>query len=58
MGLLSGVSADVTGLVLQTVEGLVTKRAFVGTGKVLTRFFLGLLLLQEGSHKAHGSSSH
>lgn len=58
MGLLSGVGADMTGLVLQTVEGLVTERTLVGTGQVLTRLFLSLLLLQEGSHEAHGSSSH
>lgn len=59
MGLLSGVGTDVTGLVLQTVEGLVTKRTFVGTRKVLAGLFLGLLLLlQEGSHEAHGSSGH
>jgi hypothetical protein len=30
MRLLSSVGADVTGLVLQTVEGLVTERALVG----------------------------
>ena len=58
MGLLSRVSADVTGLVLQTVEGLVTEGALVRTGEVLARLLLGLLLLQEGSHEAHGSSSH
>jgi hypothetical protein len=59
MGLLSGVGADMTGLVLQTVEGLVAERALVGARQVLARLFLGLLLLlQEGSHKAHGSSSH
>jgi len=58
MGLLSRVSADVTGLVLQPVEGLVTEGALVRTGEVLARLLLGLLLLQEGSHEAHGSSSH
>ena len=58
MGLLSSVGADVTGLVLQTVEGLVTERALVRARQVLPRLFLGLLLLQEGSHEAHGSSSH
>jgi hypothetical protein len=61
MGLLSSVSTDVTGLVLEAVEGLVTERALVRTGKILARFLLCLLLLlllQEGSHQAHGSSSH
>jgi hypothetical protein len=58
MGLLAGVSADVTGLVLQAVEGLVTERALVRTGEILARLFRGLLLLQKGSHEAHGSSSH
>lgn len=58
MGLLAGVGADVTGLVLQTVEGLVAKRALVGPGQVLAGLLLGLLLLQKGSHEAHGSSSH
>lgn len=58
MGLLASVSADVTGLVFKTVEGLVTERALVGTGQILARLILVLLLLQEGSHEAHGSSSH
>jgi hypothetical protein len=58
MGLLARVGADVTGLVFKTVEGLVTEGALVGTGQVLTGLFLLLLLLQEGSHEAHGSSSH
>lgn len=35
VGLLSSVGADVTGLVLKAVEGLVTERAFVGTRQVL-----------------------
>lgn len=43
MGLLSRVSTNVTGLVLKTVEGLVTERALVRTGKVLARLFLCLL---------------
>ena len=57
MGLLSSVGADMASLVFQT-EGLVTERALVRTGEVLARLLLGLLLLQEGSHEAHGSSSH
>lgn len=57
--LLSCVGADVTGLVLQTVERLVTERTLVGTREILARLFLDLLLLlQEGSHEAHSSSSH
>lgn len=57
--LFSCVGADVTGLVLQTVERLVTERTLVGTREILARLFLDLLLLlQEGSHEAHGSSSH
>jgi hypothetical protein len=58
--LLSGVGADVTSLVLQTVEGLVAERALVGPGKVLARLVVALLggVLKEGSHEAHGSSSH
>lgn len=35
MGLLARVSADVPGLMLQTVEGLFTKRALVGTRKLV-----------------------
>jgi hypothetical protein len=60
MGLLSRVGANVTSLVLQTVEGLVTKRALVGPGKVLSRLVVTLLrsVVQEGSHEAHGGSSH
>lgn len=62
MGLLSGVSPDVTGLMFQTVECFVTERTLVGARQVLARLFLGLLLLllllQEGSHEAHSSSSH
>lgn len=59
MRLLSSVGADMAGLVLQTVEGLVAERALVGTGQVLARLILGLLLLlQKRSHEAHGSSSH
>src|SRR5690242_9373773 len=59
MGLLSSVGANVTGLVLQTVEGLVAQRALVGTRQVLAWLILGLLLLlQKGSHEAHSSSSH
>jgi hypothetical protein len=59
MGLLSSVGADVTGLMLQTVEGLVTERALVRARQILARLFLDLLLLlQEGSHKAHSGSSH
>ena len=45
MGLLSGVSANVTGLVFKTVKSLVTKGTLVGTGEILARFFLRLLLL-------------
>ena len=57
--LFSCVGADVTGLVLQTVERLVTERTLVGTREILARLFLDLLLLlQEGSHEAHSSSSH
>lgn len=58
MRLLSSVGADVAGLMLQAMEGLIAERALVRTGKVLARLFWGLLLLQEGSHEAHGSSSH
>jgi hypothetical protein len=43
MGLLSSVGADVTSLMLETVEGLVAERALVGTGQVLSRFFVALL---------------
>jgi hypothetical protein len=60
MGLLAGVGADVTGLVLQTVEGLVAERALVGPGEILARLVLAVLLgiLQEGGHEADGSGSH
>ena len=46
MGLFSSVSANVTGLVFKTVEGLVTERALVRTRKVLAWLLLGLLLLR------------
>lgn len=60
MGLLSSVGADVTSLVLETVEGLVAERALVRTGQVLSRFFVALLggVLEQGSHEAHGGSGH
>jgi hypothetical protein len=60
MRLFSRVGANVTGLVLQTVEGLVTERAFVGPGQVLARLVVALLLgiLEERSHEAHGGSGH
>ena len=60
MGLLSRVSADVTGLVLQTVEGLVTERALVRAREVLSGLVVALLrgILQQRSHEAHGSGSH
>jgi hypothetical protein len=60
MGLLSSVSTDVTSLVLKTVEGLVTERALVRPGQVLSRLVVSLLrgILQQRSHEAHGSSSH
>lgn len=59
MGLLSGVGADVTSLVLETMEGLLAQRALVGPGKVLARLVLGLLgILEEGRHQAHGGRRH
>lgn len=61
MRLLASVSPDVTCLMLEAVEGLVTERALVGARQILTGLFLGLLLLlllQEWSHEAHSGSSH
>lgn len=60
MGLFARVSANVTSLVLKTVEGLVAQRALVGPGQILARFVLGLLrgVLQQRSHEAHGGSGH
>lgn len=57
--LFARVRPDVTGLVLEAVEGLVAEWALVGTRKVLSWFFLLLWgVLQERSHEAHGSGSH
>jgi hypothetical protein len=61
MGLLARVGADVTGLVLEAVEGLVAERALVGPGEILAGLVLGGLLLgslQEGRHEADGSGRH
>ena len=60
MGLLSGVGADVTSLVLETVEGLLAERALVGPGEVLSRLVVALLagVVEQRSHEAHGSGSH
>lgn len=57
--LLSSVGPDVAGLVLETVEGLLTQRALVRARKVLAGVLLGrLCVLQEGSHEAHCGSRH
>ena len=59
VGLLSGVGADVTGLVLEAVEGLLAQRALVGPWQVLARLVLGLLgVLEQGRHEAHGGRRH
>lgn len=60
MRLLSGVGADVTSLVLETMEGLLAERALVGPGEVLARLVVTLLagVLEQRSHEAHGSGSH
>lgn len=61
MGLFARVSADVASLVLEAVEGFITKRALVGTGQILARLFLCHLLLavlEERRHEAHGCGSH
>ena len=60
MRLLSGVGADVTSLVLETVEGLLAERALVGPGEILARLVVTLLagVLEQRSHEAHGSGSH
>lgn len=61
--LLAGVSADVTSLVLEAVEGLVAQRALVRTRQVRAHFSLrrGLSSLflggHLGSHGGHGGSS-
>jgi hypothetical protein len=44
MGLLSRVRSDVARLVLETMEGLLTKRALVRAGKVLSHIVLDRLL--------------
>ena len=65
VGLLASVSADVTSLVLEAVEGLVAQRTLVRTGQVrahvllrrgLSSLFLGGHLSGHGGHG--GSSSH
>jgi hypothetical protein len=60
MWLFSSVSANVTSLVLETVEGLVTQWALVRPGEILTRFVMALLgsILEKRRHQAHGGSSH
>lgn len=52
--------ADVTSLVLETVEGLLAERALVGPGEVLSRLVVALLagVVEQRSHEAHGSGSH
>ena len=63
VGLLASVSADVTSLVLEAVEGLVAQRTLVRTRQVrahiLLRRGLSSLLLggHVGSHGGHGGSS-
>lgn len=48
-----------TSLVLETVEGLVTERALVWPGEILSGLIVLLRgVLQQRSHKAHGSGSH
>jgi hypothetical protein len=61
VGLLARVGADVTGLVLEAVEGLVAEGALVGPREILAGLVLGGLLLavlQEGRHEADGSGRH
>lgn len=45
MGLFSGVSADMAGLVFQTAEGLVTGRALVRTWQIHAQLTEDLLML-------------
>ena len=59
MGLLAGMGADVTGLVLEAVEGLLAQRTLVGAGQVLTGLVVGLRSgLEKGSHQAHRGRRH
>lgn len=60
MGLLSGVSPDVPGLVLEAMEGLVAERALVGPGELIGRL-LGRLARRQravGPDVGNGSGSH
>jgi hypothetical protein len=51
VGLLARVGPDMTGLVLEAVEGLLAQRALVRPGQVLSLvFLLGLVVLEHGSH--------
>lgn len=59
MGLLARVGADVTRLVLETVEGLVAEGALVGAGEVLARLVRLLRrVVQQRRHEADGGSGH
>jgi hypothetical protein len=60
MWLFSSMGANVTSLVLEAVEGLVTKWALVRPGEILTGFVVALLggVLEKRRHEAHGGSSH
>lgn len=51
--LLAGMRADVPGLVLEAVEGLVAQRALVGPGQI--RALVGVRAGHHGRHHAHGS---
>jgi hypothetical protein len=63
MRLLAGVSADVSGLMLQAVEGLVAERALVGTGQLVGRLcrlcsWDGPIGLDDGNRSGrHGSAA-
>jgi hypothetical protein len=60
MWLFSSMGADVTSLVLEAVESLVTKWALVRPRKILSRLIMALLggVLEKRRHEAHGGSSH
>jgi hypothetical protein len=59
MRLFASVRADMTGLVLETVEGLLAERALVRPGQIIALVVMGsLCILEQRRHEAYCSGGH